>query len=648
VNVPKKLHEYYHASFAIPKSTITHAKVGNWTTAVNTTTATRQHQQRQHEKSNDQGTRNASSEAPSTNAAVKISVAGQGAAAGAGAGDANQGKASEMTDASVVVVNNSRKDDENPDLVIWTKEPLNTIDLESIIVTRREKDQYFVERINVEFRVYCDPQKQIRSNDTLHNDTRQQCPEPMTSSNCNLLEIEYDRNKDASLFIHQNRDVQIDPFIKNFKKRIVDVSYWSDSCQTHISANYTSKVIHEEACGLGSVCPKQCPRHNIYPDKWDRMDRSCKSSDPATMPPLRNHGGPCSCKSTCYTPQATEPNSTWPWKDEAELRFYHPKSDDQTGKTEYKLILANGRLERKEQTYDVRYDCPKNASIDQQSPIDLPPAIHADFSHHLYFIPQGKLIFCGIPKVGISEWLKFFRFSWGARDYLSIPYYKRDQGSFSMRSLEPIKAKAMLSDPSWTKAVFFREPSERLLSAYLDKVADRYGQLYGKDRIDLTFPEFVDGVANNFKNMDPHWKPQVTTCGLDYLLPHFDFIGSMEHISEHTKLLLEKVGMWDDYGSKFDDGHDLPKVGSACFVAPPDRSASNTTVNGFNQRGTTSKHATGSKSKFEKYYTPELLEKVRKVYAIDYAIWDDLKRRPTDQVASGQNLESVKNYCSNR
>jgi hypothetical protein len=110
--------------------------------------------------------------------------------------------------------------------------------------------------------------------------------------------------------------------------------------------------------------------------------------------------------------------------------------------------------------------------------------------------------------------------------------------------------------------------------------------------------------------------------------------------------------MWDDYGSKFDDGRDLPEAEHFCFVPPPDRSAGNTTtVYGFNQRGPSSNgksvHATGSKSKLDIYYTPELSEKVRKAYAIDYAIWDDLKRRPIDQVASGQDLESVQNYCNN-
>jgi hypothetical protein len=56
-------------------------------------------------------------------------------------------------------------------------------------------------------------------------------------------------------------------------------------------------------------------------------------------------------------------------------------------------------------------------------------------------------------------------------------------------------------------------------------------------------------------------------------------------------------------------------------------------------------HQTGSKSKLDQFYTPELLEKVHKAYAIDYAIWDDLHRRPSNQVATGRDLKPVQDYC---
>ena len=36
---------------------------------------------------------------------------------------------------------------------------------------------------------------------------------------------------------------------------------------------------------------------------------------------------------------------------------------------------------------------------------------------HLTLFPQGKLAFCGIPKVSITQWLQFLRFTFGAKDY---------------------------------------------------------------------------------------------------------------------------------------------------------------------------------------------------------------------------------------
>ena len=36
---------------------------------------------------------------------------------------------------------------------------------------------------------------------------------------------------------------------------------------------------------------------------------------------------------------------------------------------------------------------------------------------HLMLFPEGKLAFCGIPKVSITQWLQFLRFTFGAKDY---------------------------------------------------------------------------------------------------------------------------------------------------------------------------------------------------------------------------------------
>jgi hypothetical protein len=312
-------------------------------------------------------------------------------------------------------------------------------------------------------------------------------------------------------------------------------------------------------------------------------------------------------------------------------------------------------------SYAPRYACKTN-----QQPLDLPSAIFSEAMHHFLFIPEAKLMFCGVPKVGISEWLKFFRFSWGAGDYLSYPHLKNDRLEFMVQSLSLEKAEELLNDPTWTRAVFFRDPAERLLSAYLDKiVSEGYTQkaFYINQPTVLSFPEFVSLVSEKDRNCtsprglhpctDAHWRPQVLTCGLDYLLPHFDFIGSFDHLSEHTRLLLQRVGLWDDFGATFKDTNNLKKDGRQvklkCRVPPPVRGEKHA-PSGFNQQGPSSAalgHATGSRNLFDSFYTPELLATVREAYALDYAIWDDMKRRPASDVANGSDLQSVQIFCRN-
>ena len=243
-----------------------------------------------------------------------------------------------------------------------------------------------------------------------------------------------------------------------------------------------------------------------------------------------------------------------------------------------------------------------------------------------------------------------------------------------MKNLPFEKAVELLNDPSWTKATIFRDPAERLLSAYLDKVVGSgYTQNVFKidlgndanNKTTLSFEEFVDLVTlpPNFvngslenvpvghglsANTDPHWRPQSMMCGLDFLLPHFDFVGNFNFVSQHTKLLLEEVGLWDEFGAKFDDGSGGNKEGHLCIYRPkaPGDAGYNASrvVSGFNQRDITGQHATSSKTKMAKYYTPGLMERVRKAYALDFAIFDEIQGRAeekVDNIASGRDLQEI-------
>ena len=393
----------------------------------------------------------------------------------------------------------------------------------------------------------------------------------------------------------------------------------------------------------------------------------CKSSDPAVLPPNAPYGGRCRCESTCFTPRAIEWNTSafFPWSSPEEQRSYLSYVGNEERAIRHSQKLRQCRQKRRQRASNTTTSAEQVCSSSSNSEnFTLPCEIYGAMEWHLYYIPKAKLIFCGVPKVGISEWIKFFRYVYGAKDYLSLPHFKLDRTELVATSLPKSKLEELLKDPTWTKAVFLRNPYDRLLSAYSDKIVKHsYTQsVFGigdknlpeNERPILNFSDFVDLVTDETamndctdpKGLkpctDPHWRPQLLTCGLDYVLPHFDFIGNMDHIALHTRLLLERVGLWEEYGQSFDDGQgSLNPSTSVCAVPPPQR-ASNDTVVGFNQRGASKHglhaHATGSKSLFDQLYTPDIQAKVRRAYALDFAVWDHLSNREPGDVASGTNV----------
>ena len=400
-------------------------------------------------------------------------------------------------------------------------------------------------------------------------------------------------------------------------------------------------------------CPKACPSNML----WDKDDLLCKSIDPSDLPPTRRWGGACDCKRTCYTPGASSSNSTWPWTSAEEKDFFY-------GQRKNESVAYACRKERKLEHLPIpRFVCSKAGSLELQCK-------HLEsFENHFFFIPKAKLLFCGIPKVGITEWQKFLRYTLGARDYLSIPHMKFDKDIFTLRKLSLKKAQSLMNDPSWTKAVFFRDPATRLLSAYLNKVAGKPTgrtqfqkfKFEGPAPTNITFETFVDLVTMENQGCgavgaqfcsDPHWRPQTLTCGIDYLLPHFDFIGNINYGAEHTKLLLERSKVWDTLGKTFDNGvgTESQRRGARCYYEPPDRfRGSNFTPVGFNQQdGGSAHHATSANSKLEQYYSKEMLEKVKKAYSLDYMIWDEIKDRDVNDVPNGRDLRTVQNFCTSK
>jgi hypothetical protein len=113
--------------------------------------------------------------------------------------------------------------------------------------------------------------------------------------------------------------------------------------------------------------------------------------------------------------------------------------------------------------------------------------------HHVIIFPSVKLAFCGIPKVGITMWEQFLRFYIGAKDYPSLPHYKLDRTPFQFDQLHPDAQRRIWDDEEWTWAAFIRNPAERLLSGYLDKVKSQ-SKLKWTDG-NSTFEAFIDSLS---------------------------------------------------------------------------------------------------------------------------------------------------------
>jgi len=211
-------------------------------------------------------------------------------------------------------------------------------------------------------------------------------------------------------------------------------------------------------------------------------------------------------------------------------------------------------------------------------------------------------------------------------------------------SLHPDRQFEIYNDPNWTRAVLIREPTERLLSGFLDKILP-------DDDFDInTLEQFVEFLEQSPLDVrksgqksgltwhtDPHWRPQAWSCGLAQMLPSFQYVGGLDHVAEHTRAILEQVGLWESYGKHYRISPRRKK-----YKSPPPE-ISQVQAAGFQQiHGTQDHHSQGAQHKIDEYFTPELLERVRKLYWMDYALWDAMQQAGPDR-HHGKDIAAILN-----
>ena len=218
-------------------------------------------------------------------------------------------------------------------------------------------------------------------------------------------------------------------------------------------------------------------------------------------------------------------------------------------------------------------------------------------------VEKFKLIFFSVPKNSCTIFKKLFRRIEGKSNWnaftRSVPHDPRRNGLRYLYKYSVEEANRIVNDPSWTVAIFVRDPYARFLSAYLDK---------GKKRVS-TFSGFITRVERGLKNV--HWNAQCHLVDCPKWLPRFDFIGSIENIFEDTKELLQRLGAWEEYGANGWGGTGEIFKGSV-------------------HKG----HVTNADDKLSQYYTPQLKTRVKALLHKDFEFIDMVQRLKSGNITA--------------
>lgn len=169
---------------------------------------------------------------------------------------------------------------------------------------------------------------------------------------------------------------------------------------------------------------------------------------------------------------------------------------------------------------------------------------------------EHKFLFCPIQKAGSSLWSQLFLRMQGDPHWFEPPWHKKLPTMKNLK-LSNEELTNIMNDPSWTKAVFFRDPSRRLLSAYKYCISNKHQVNHYRNWMtkltkseNFSWPAFYESVTSELKHQNLHWRPQVDFCGLHRFYPLYNFIGNLELSWLHGPMLLRKLGIWEKYGAR--------------------------------------------------------------------------------------------------
>ena len=225
-------------------------------------------------------------------------------------------------------------------------------------------------------------------------------------------------------------------------------------------------------------------------------------------------------------------------------------------------------------------------------------------NYAVYVSLKNKYVFVETAKVACSTIkLTLQRFELGDENFSRENFEDIHDRNFSpLLKLQQVpNFDVLLKQDHYFRFCFVRNPYTRILSAYLDKIAgnsfreksivlSQLGHNMRDMSIPISFEQFVSAVEKQpLSMMDNHWRPQYYSTYQDTI--NYDFIGKLERFDEDYSYVMDKLGASDYYIKE-------------------------------------SRHATGSSSKFAEYYTEDLLERVCKLFQIDFEKFGYNKEAP--------------------
>ena len=282
---------------------------------------------------------------------------------------------------------------------------------------------------------------------------------------------------------------------------------------------------------------------------------------------------------------------------------------------------------------------------------DIIMSKRADWDISPVVLQKYKLVFFTVAKVGCTTWKQFFRRVEGKANWQSqlneLPHNPHTNSLVYLNQLNTSYVAEIMQDPSWTKALFVREPKQRFLSAFLDKAVSNDGQYFGKKCCTkLCVPwndqrnapscrkciqegaKSVSGFLEKTETChNAHWDVIADRIDSKYW-KYINYVGRMENLAEDGPRLIKRLGndLWENYGKS-----GWGKYGNASMFSKADHN-----------------HVTGASTKVWQWYTPEIERMVEERFAKDYNLFQYEKRTLTaindDFVKSNDSIWNFDNW----